>query len=147
MRIAPLVPAGDRSARDLEGPRGRCALDAFANLVQLDAQRIRHEAEPAAPLVGDDTRDRDEGLEVHRASEAHAVHHHVGDGIVVVERDLAGANRADVGGLRREHERKVIAREAGLDARRIDRRAAGLGCGFELRPLRGIERRRVDHAR
>ena len=93
-RPDPHAPAGaglDRPAGDLEGPLGLGPLERLADVLELDPEGIGHQADATGPLVQDRTGRRDKGLEVHRASEAHSVHHHVRDGIVVVEPDLVGS--------------------------------------------------------
>ena len=71
-------------------------------------------------------------FEVERMAEPHAVHHDVGDRIVVVERDLRGLDAADFLRLCRQQERELVRAEPGEDARGVERCIAGLGGRLEL---------------
>ena len=105
----------DRAARHFERSFRRRALDRLAQFLDLRAERVGHEPNTAGPLVDDDTGDRDERFVVHGPAEAHAVHHHVGHRVVVVEADLVRVDGPDRARLRGQHQRELIEREARLD--------------------------------
>ena len=84
---------------------------------------------------------RDEGLEVERASEAQAVHHHVGDRVVVVQRDLDEPEGPDAPRHGGQQQRQLVGREAREDPRRVERRTAGRRRLAQAFAQRGVGRR------
>ena len=97
-------PGADRAAgagldgaeRDLDVPVGQFAVQGAADLLDLDAEPVGDQVNRCLPGHLDEAGCLQHRFEVQRTAEAHAVHHHVGDRIVVVERDLGGRDAADV---------------------------------------------------
>ena len=82
--------------RHLDVAVGQLTVERTAHLLHLDAEALRDQAYRCLPSHLDEAGRLQHGLEIQRATEAHAVHHHVGHRVVIVERDLAGRDAADV---------------------------------------------------
>ena len=86
-------------------------------------------------------------LEIERTTEPHAVHHHVGHRIVVVERDLGDRDATDLLRLCRQQERELIRAEPGKDPGGVERRVSRLGRRLHLvTPFGRVIRRRIYQA-
>ena len=118
-----------------------------ADLLDLDAKPGGNEMNRCLPGHFDEPRRLQHGFEVQRAGKTHAVDHDVGHRVVVVERDFADRQCANLLGLSAHQQRKLIGGKSGEDARGIERRASGMGGGLELvTPLGGEVGRRIDQA-
>ena len=147
VRTAPQVPALIVPNATSMSRSVNSTVEGAPHLLDFDAEPLRDEVNRRLPGQFDEARRLQHRLEVEWAAESHPVHHHVGDRVVIVERDSGGGDGADVLRLRRHQQSELVGGEAGEDARDVEGRVARFGRRLQLRePIRRVVRRRVHQA-
>src|SRR4029077_20793838 len=81
---------------NLDIPFGQLTVERATHLLHLYPEALCDEMDRCLPSQLDKPWRLQHRLEVERASKAHTVYHHVGDRIVIVQRDLGGCDGLDV---------------------------------------------------